>query len=553
MTVTLARPSGDQAAGDPEPNRRAVLRRRLLGAPRSAEAKLWAFLSPAIVTVIGGIIRLWDLGRPHQLVFDETYYVKEGWSLMQWGYERKQDKSTGITDNPDGLFTMGNPHVYGTEPDFVVHPPIGKWFIGIGEHFFGINSSFGWRIAVATFGTLAIYLVGRAAWHLFRSPVLATVASLLLCFEGAEFVLSRTSILDVMVMFWALAAFVALLADRTRTRRILADKVAAMQENGTWARHANAGPWLGWRPWRWVAGLCIGMDIATKFSGLYFLAAFGLMSCLWDLGARRAVGVRRPWSATLVKDGFPACISIIAVSLTTYLASWFGWIASDNAYDRQWARNNPATGSGFSPDSSLFAWMPDWLRSLWEYNKEMLKSASDITQPHNYQSNPWSWMLQTRPTLFFYESPTKGIGGCDVAQCSKTINPIGTPSIWWFGTIALAVLIFFWLLRRDWRAGAILCGVAAGWLPWFLYQERTIFTFYTVAFAPYVVLGCVFVLALFLAPAGAPRARVVGGKAVVGGFVILTVALFVFFWPIYTAQVIPYSHWQWRMWLPSWV
>ncbi|WP_265443773.1 dolichyl-phosphate-mannose--protein mannosyltransferase [Flexivirga meconopsidis] len=554
MTVTLARETDDSTGGDPLADRRAVLRERLLGPPRSANAKLWAFLGPAIVTVIGGILRFWNVGRPHQLIFDETYYVKEGWSLIQYGYERKQDKSTGISNNPDGLFTMGNPHVFGSEPDFVVHPPMGKWFIGWGENLFGINSSFGWRFAVAIFGTLAIFLVGRAAWHLFRSPVLATLASILLCFEGTEFVMSRTSILDGMVMFWALAAFVALLADRTRTRRILADKVAAMQVAGTWEQRSLAGPWLGWRPWRWVAGFCIGMDIATKWSGLYFLAAFGLMSVLWDLGARRAVGVRHYWSATFIKDGLPACVSVIVVSLTTYLVSWWGWIASSDAYDRQWASNNPATkDSGFSPDSSLFAWMPDWLRSLWEYNSQMLQSASDITSEHPYQSNPWSWMLQTRPTSFFYESPKRGTGGCTADTCSKAITSLGTVSIWWVGTVALAVLLFFWLLRRDWRAGAILAGVAAGWLPWFLYQERTIFTFYTVAFAPYVVLACVFVLGLCLGRPGAPPQRIMVGKAVVGGFTIVTVALFVFFWPIWTAQVIPFDHWQWRMWLNSWI
>nr|WP_246104418.1 glycosyltransferase family 39 protein [Rudaeicoccus suwonensis] len=554
MTVTLTRTSDDSTSGAALATRRAILRRRLLGAPRTAEAKLWAFLGPAIVSVIGGILRFWNVGRPHQLIFDETYYVKEGWSMILYGYERKQDSSTGITNNPDGLFTMGDPHIYGSQTDFVVHPPMGKWFIGFGERLFGITSSFGWRFAVATFGTIAIYLIGRAAWHMFRSPVLATLASILLCFEGTEFVMSRTSILDIMVMFWALACYTALLADRTRTRRILADKVAALQVSGRWDKASISGPWLGWRPWRWVAGICIGFDLSSKFSGLYFLAAFGLLTCLWDLGARRAVGVRHFWAATFVKDSLLAIVNVLCLSIIVYLATWFGWIASATGYDRQWAAQNPANqNSGFSPTSSLFAWEPDWLRSLWEYNIQMVQSATDITQFHPYMSNPWSWMLQTRPTSFFYESPTKGQEGCTVAQCSKAITSLGTVSIWWLGTIALAVLLYYWLLGRDWRAGAILLGVAAGWLPWFLYQARTIFTFYTVAFAPYVVLACVFVLALVLGKPDAPPKRVMAGKVAVGGFTIVTVALFVFFWPIWTAQVIPYSHWQWRMWFPSWI
>ena len=43
------------------------------------------------------------------------------------------------------------------------------------------------------------------------------------------------------------------------------------------------------------------------------------------------------------------------------------------------------------------------------------------------------------------------------------------------------------------------------------------------------------------------------GRAIVGGYVVVVAALFVFFWPLYTAQVIPYDHWHMRMWFPSWV
>ncbi|WP_328823369.1 dolichyl-phosphate-mannose--protein mannosyltransferase [Metallococcus carri] len=533
---------------------RTALRRRLLGRPRTAQEKLWGWLGPAIVTVIGGIMRFWQLGRPHQLIFDETYYVKQGWAMTLFGYEMKPTSAVDQAKSADSLFTMGHATqgVWGTEADFVVHPPLGKWLIGGGERLFGIDSSFGWRFAVALVGTLAIYLVGRAAWHLFRSPVLATLASLLLCFEGAEFVMSRTGILDVMVMFFALAAFVALLADRDRSRRILADKVAAMKAAGTWT--GQRAPWLGLRPWRWVAGVMIGLDCGVKWSGGYFLVVFGLMSVWWDLGARRAVGTRHWVGATFLKDALFAMVAMVPTAVVVYLATWIGWFRSTDAYDRTWASLNPADGKpGLSPTSSTFAWLPDSLRSLWQYHIQMYDAAVGITSPHDYMSNPWSWMLQTRPTSFFYEGSNRGQAGCTVAQCSKAITSLGTPLIWWAGTIALAVLLFQWLLHRDWRAAAILGGIAAGWLPWFTYQQRTIFTFYSVAFSPYVVLGVVFVCGLVLGSRSASRARRRVGTIAVGVFTTAAVAMFIFFWPIYTAQLIPYSHWQWRMWFPSWI
>ena len=57
--------------------------------------------------------------------------------------------------------------------------------------------------------------------------------------------------------------------------------------------------------------------------------------------------------------------------------------------------------------------------------------------------------------------------------------------------VASSALLFclgWWLARRDWRAGAVLLGVAAGWLPWFLFADRTQFYFYAVAFVPFLVL-----------------------------------------------------------------
>lgn len=296
METTLERPAA--AATPPEPavgsSSRTALLRRLLGRRRTARERLWGWLGPALVTIIGGVLRLWDLGRPHQLVFDETYYVKQGWSTVLNGYEVKAPESVP-EKSIDGLFTNnGASTVFGTEPDLVVHPPVGKWMIGWGEQLFGIDDSFGWRFAVAITGTIAIYLVGRAAWHLFRSAFLATVASILFAAEGMAFVHSRVSILDGLLTFWVIAAFVALLADRDWARRRLAERVAAHRDAGTFTgRMRLGGPWLGVRPWRLVAGICLGLACGTKWSGGFFLAAFGLLSVFWDLGARRAMGIRR--------------------------------------------------------------------------------------------------------------------------------------------------------------------------------------------------------------------------------------------------------------------
>ena len=329
-------------------------------------------------------------------------------------------------------------------------------------------------------------MLGRIARRLFRSDLLGTVAAALLAFEGHHFVHSRTGLLDIFVMFFGLAAFGALLIDRDRAREVLARRV------GDRARSAMSwmGPWLGWRPWRWVAGIMLGLCAGVKWSGLYFLVFFGLLTVLWDLGARRAAGVRG-WSVgTVVKDGPYAFVQVVVTAVVTYVASWTGWILTKGGSFRTWAENNPRHDPRAGCPTGGARCGPTTSRCTPRPRRSRLA--------HPYQTNPWSWLIQGRPTSFFYEGPKKGADGCLVDQCSKAITSIGTVSIWWGATLAIFVLLFMWALRRDWRAGAILCGLFAGYLPWFFLGNRTIYSFYEVAFVPWVVLACVYVLGLVI-------------------------------------------------------
>lgn len=512
------------------------LRSRLLGF-RPTD-RLWGWFWPVVMAVLGGGLRFYNVGQPQKLVFDETYYVKGASSLIDYGVEMRVPVTL---KSPDALFSNGITNVWNTtDGDLVVHPPVGKWVIAVGELMFGQGSSFGWRFSVVLLGTLSILIIGRVARRMFGSTLMGGIAAFLLAFEGHHFVLSRTGILDSIVMFFGLVAFAALLLDRDRTRALLARKVGSLPEGIP----PNWSLWLGGRPWRWVAGISLGLCIGTKWSGLYFLAAFGIMTVWWDLGARRAAGVRHWLRSTFLVDGPFAAVTLLPTAALVYLLSWVGWFRNPYGYDRQWAAKHPGEGA---------QWLPPAFRSLWQYEKEVLNFHLGLTTPHDYQANPWGWTVQARPTSFFYEGPTKGVAGCTVEVCSKAITSVGTLPTWWLGTISIVILLFAWLVQRDWRAGAIMAGFIGGWLPWFQYQHRTIFSFYSVAFEPFIILGCTFVLGLVLGSAAASPRRRRYGLVAVGAFLLLAFGVFAFFWPVYTAQVIPQSHWQWRMWFPSWI
>ena len=501
---------------------------------------LLGWLLPLLIAAFAGVLRFWQLGQPRAFLFDETYYAKDAFSLLHFGVEQNYAKRPSNENFANEAILAGKfEGLWEGSPSYVVHPPGGKWVIALGEWIHGMNP-FGWRVAVAVLGTLSVLMLARIARRLFASTLLGCVAGLLLAVDGLHYVHSRTALLDPILMFWALAAFGALLLDRDRTRARLAQLVD--KPDGPPPRASAFGPWLGARPWRLAAGVFLGMACATKWSGLWFVAFFGLLTVLWDMGARRSAGVRRPRLGALALDAAPAFVSLVLVTLLVYLASWMGWFLGDDGYYRNWAADNPGT-----------ALVPDALRSLWHYHQDAWHFHTGLDSFHPYRSNPWGWLLLARPVSYFYEGPKMGQLGCDVDQCSQAVTALGTPVIWWAAVIALPVVIYLAIGRRDWRAGAIVVAVAAGYLPWFFFQGRTVFSFYAVAFVPYLVLAITMCLGLVLGGRDASAGRRQWGAWAVGGYVALAMLNFAWLLPVLSGDVIPYEQWGNRMWLKSWI
>ncbi|WP_329317246.1 dolichyl-phosphate-mannose--protein mannosyltransferase [Streptomyces sp. NBC_01262] len=511
---------------------------------------------PLLVALFAGLIRFWNLGSPHAVIFDETYYAKDAWSLLQYGYEGSwTDKAN------DAILAAHQTIPLSPTASYVVHPPVGKWVIAVGEWMFGMNP-FGWRFSMAVLGTLSVLMLCRIGRRLFRSTVLGCLAGGLMAVDGLHYVMSRAALLDLVVMFFVLAAFGCLLVDRDKARARLAAALPDDSDRPNALTGAKTS--LGLRPWRIAAGVSLGLAAGTKWNGLYVLLAFFVLTLLWDVSARRLAGARQPWLSVFIKDTGWALLSLIPVAITTYLLSWTGWFFTKGGYDRNWAHGR----AGLSPDHFTLpfiglqlhlpqvsmTWVPEVFRSLWHYESQVYAFHVGLVSPHTYQSNPWSWLILGRPVSYFYESPKYGQDGCTaVAGCAREVLGIGTPLLWWSACFALLYVLYRWAFRRDWRAGAILCGVAAGYLPWFMYQQRTIFLFYAVVFLPFLCLALAMMLGAILGPPGATERRRMWGAVGAGTLVLLIVWNFIYFFPLYTGMTIPYTSWQSRMWLDSWI
>jgi integral membrane protein len=402
-------------------------------------------------------------------------------------------------------------------------------------------------VSAAIIGTLAVALLAVAGWLMFRSVTVASIAALLGAVDGLMFVESRLALLDIFQMFWILATFVCLLLDRQAARRRLAANVMkivdAHGESGL--QKVVFGPGSGLHLWRLAAGICAGAAVAVKWNSLFFIAAMGVLTVFWDMNARRILGLKNWGIVALIREGIPAFIQMIGVGLIVYLTTWIGWFKSSNAFYRHWSNQ--------FPDSGAVKWLPEDLRLLWEYHTSAFKFHSGLSSEHRYASQAWQWLILGHPTSYYYEAPKFGEKGCTALNCSQAILNIGNPLIWWVFIPAIILALVIFILKRDWRFGALLLVFAAGYLPWFLYPNRTMFFFYALSFEPFLLIllaGCLGVL-LGNRTSSVRRVRV----GVLGVGIYLTAVLLVsaYFWPLWTGQVIPYEQWYGHMWIPTWI
>ena len=504
-------------------------------APRVRRVLRWA--APAFVVVIAAVTRLINLGSPHTLVFDETFYVKDAWTLVNLGYEGQWPAEA------DALFAGGQTDIFLADPSFVVHPPLGKWLIGLGMLIFGPDNSFGWRVATAVTGILAVVLIMLIARLLFKSVLLATIAGFLLAISGTAIVMSRVALLDNFVMLFALLGFGAVLLDRSWSRVRLAAWIARREEGG---RGTDWGPALWNRPWLIAAGAAFGATAAVKWSGLYFLAAFAVYTLVVDALARRRAGIQFWGSGTVFTQAPVTFLLTVPIALVVYLSTWSSWFLSDNGYSRHWAEDAGHAWGG------LLSWVPLSVQSFWHFEASVYSYHLGEMRPHGYQANPLTWLLMIRPTSMYYQSSSLGQDGCQFTTCGASITGIANPIIWWAATAAVLYLVYRLARYREWRVGLILMGMVAGYLPWLLYLNRTVFQFYTIAFEPYMLLALVFVIGLILGSPHDERDRRVSGLRLVGIFLGFAAVVSAFYWPLWTGMQIDYNFLRLHWWLPTW-
>ena len=258
-----------------------------------------------------------------------------------------------------------------------------------------------------------------------------------------------------------------------------------------------------------LSGIFFGIGAASKWTCIYAgagLAVIWLIYVIREAKAQR-LDMRGFWKLC----GFCVIFFVVIPCLIYY----FAYIPY-------------GTARGISPFSA------EYLRMVLDNQSYMFNYHSGIVAEHPYSSRWYQWVLDIRPILYYLEYFDDGT--------HSSFGAFLNPALCWGGLLSLFVLIYTAIFRRDRCAGFILLGYLAQLIPW-LFVTRITFEYHYFPCSVFLVLSLGYCFNLM-------RHNLRHWKWYVSGFVTLSIALFVMFYPALSGK--PVAATGLLSWLPTW-
>lgn len=403
-------------------------------------------------------LRAYRLAEPNHYYFDEVYHVVTARAYAQ--------------NNLDAYDPFSPPPEEDTAYDWL-HPPLAKLIQAGSIKIFG-DEPFDWRLPSVIFGTGIIPATFVLAYLLF-GPLTAIFASAVIAFENLTFVMSRITMNDVFVTFFILMSFIfaVLYVRQNKTRDLF------------------------------LTAICLGLALASKWSGLYAIAVIFVYLLRFRLRSRSEV---------------LKLMLLIVIPLAIYLL----------VYGQYWLQ-----GHSISQFTDLH-------KQIWWYqNRRDLEHSYGTTPLYcvpkglDNQKTPCPWVLNARGVYFSYEQYGDKAG---------YIYALGNPLIFWAGLAAVGYVTLKFLTQKKKKYALILLGYFIFWVPW-IFTPRLLFLYHYLPSLPFLAIALGFSLA-----------EIHKGKFKILAIVVLAIFILTFFYfypissgyPIETAAIDKY------MWLKSW-
>lgn len=389
------------------------------------------------------------------------------------------------------------------------HPPLGKLILSAGIAVFGMNP-FGWRIMGTLFGIAMLPLIYLFARKITGHASLAALAELLFAFDFMHFTQTRIATIDVYLVFFVLLMYLFMYYYTTLSFYTVPLRKTFLP--------------LG------ACGLCMGLGIACKWTGIYAGAGLAVIffCCLFrryreyraakgspdgsaeSVPHRRILEVFRPY--TLYTLLFCVLFFLLLPALI-YLVSYLPF--------------SDGTGDGLL------------LRML--HNQEnMLRYHGSLNATHPYSSLWYEWPVMKRP-VWYYSGILSG-------SLREGISAFGNPLVWWAGIPAALYMLWLLARKKDRTAAFLLTGYLAQYLPWF-FVTRITFIYHYFPSVVFVVLMIVYSMAQWkkrLSPRLFFSLTTLYGLAALG--------LFLLFYPVLSGQPVDSDFVsRFLRWFDTWV
>lgn len=390
------------------------------------------------------------------------------------------------------------------------HPPLGKILISLGIALFGMNP-FGWRIVGAFLGIVmvpAVYLFARKIWV---RTLPASLACFLFAFDFMHFAQTRIATIDVYITFFVILMYYFMYWYSTVSFYDTPLKKTFLP--------------LG------ACGICMGLGVASKWTGVYAGAGLGLIffALLFRRYREYLYARRDPEGSTEgishrhILDSFLpntrrtilfCLVFFVALPALIYLLSYIPF--------RDYS------------DKGLIARMLSNQETMFLYH-------SRLEATHDFSSSWYEWPVITRPIWFYSHIVTRTAAG----GLREGISSLGNPAVWWAGIPAALFMLYLWAEKKDRTAAFLTVGYLAQYLPWFFVTRITFIYHYF----PSVVFVVLMIVHGF--------SRLKNKKLLYPGVILyggLAFGLFLLFYPVLSGQPVELSFARrYLQWFRTWV
>lgn len=550
--------------------------------------------------------RITALPLPKALDRIDIYWI---WGLLLWAAIPKMIR---LAFPPEMVFDevyharAGGEYALGMHPFEWVHPPLAKLLITLGVQVYDLTAM-GWRIVPVIAGVLLVLVVYLLARFTLPHRWQAIVATFLLTCDGVYFVQSRTAMTNIFATLFQVSAVAFL------WRYLQYDRHDNGNPKNYWylggasffigislaTRWTSLGSWAfiimvllcskilpGFDLYRWVI-----QGTGSKRGNVFAVSGRALLIVLLPVWLKGGLSLLRYlkgqplpptattptvslWdqmmSSSVVKLLAPEAnmhlmlkvLSALCVLLLIYLVATlllFGF-----SYVLRFIPTHNRLGQLLHPQSfdpvflalfplffvaiplliyvlsySQYMGLGHHVKDVLEMQRGIWNYHANLDQPHPYYSAWYTWPFLYRPTWYYYHSHGN--------QVISGILAVGNPILWWMTIPALFSILGLAMMQRRLQLWYLGLAAVAVYLPWGLSPRTLNYSHYFFEAVPYACIAIAYLLGEMVSHWKQQ------GVWIARAYVGLVFGVFVMFFPIYSAMLIPESYYRILIWFRTWV